>query len=182
MNQVILDKSFQSSFTSRGFSLIETVVALGIFSFVIVGILGLFPAGIKRQAESGAEARARIIAESIFETMRASDSLDNCKIPIEVGQPNLQFRNHITGTILGFGQDGTGVNYAWPSGNLSDWDSENVPPGQNITTKALVSAIPDPNTPNLYQVTVDVGTPAELPASARQVFSFTTLAYFPPNP
>ncbi len=159
------------------FSLIETVVAIGIFSFVIVGIIGLFPAGMRRQSEAAAETRARIIAESIFDCIKASDSLANCKIPVEIGTPNLQFRNHIQGTLLGFGQDGTGINYAWDSGSLGDWDSANIPANQNITTKARVRAVAVPNMPNLYTVTVDVGTPANLPATVRKTFSFTTLVH-----
>jgi uncharacterized protein (TIGR02598 family) len=164
------------------FTLVETVVAIGIFSFVIVGILGLFPAGMRRQAESGAEARARIIAESVFETIKVSDSLQNSKIPVEVGTPNLQFRNHIQGTLLGFAQDGTGINYAWPSGSTSDWGNGNVPANQNITTKARVLSTLVPDNPNLYQVTVDVGTPANLPERAMQVYRFTTFVHSPPQP
>lgn len=168
-------RTFESAF-----SLVECVVAIGIFAFVIVGIIGLFPAGMRRQAESGAEARARIIAESIFEAIKASDSLQNSKIPIEIGSPNLQFANFIQGKLIGFGQDGTGVNYVWPGSSTSDWDSASIPNNQNITTKARVLAVPHPVIPNLYQVTVDVGAPANLPASARKTFSFSTLFYSPP--
>lgn len=168
----------------RGFSLVETVVAIGIFSFVIVGILGLFPAGVRRQAESANEARARIIAESIFQAIRASDYITDAKIPAEV-DPNatgFQRRDHTQGSLIGFSQDGTAVNYVWPGGSISDWENGNTPNNQNITIKARVQAVPVPDMPNLYQVTVDVGSPANLPASARKVFSFNSMVYSPPPP
>lgn len=167
----------------RAFSLIESVVAIGIFSFVIVGILGLFPAGVQRQADSAAEARARIIAESIFSAINASDSLTDAKIPPEVAEDAryLQRRDYTQGALIGFSQDGTGVNYVWPAGSLSDWTSGNTPSGQDITIKARVQAVPVPDNPNLYQVTVDVGLPANLPESARKVFSFTSMVFSPPQ-
>jgi type II secretory pathway pseudopilin PulG len=166
----------------RAFSLVETVVAIGIFSFVIVGILGLFPAGMKRQAEARAEARARIIAESIFECIKASESLANSKIPSEIENPyGLQSRSHLQGTLLGYAQDGTSINYLWPPGSTSDWANGNIPANQSITTKARIQVTPVPDNPNLYQVTVDVGSPANLPENAMQIFSFTTLVYSPPS-
>lgn len=162
------------------FTLVESVIAIGIFAFVIVGILGLFPAGMRRQAESGAEVRARIIAESIFESIKASDTLQNSKIPIEIGSGNLQFGNFIQGRLLGFGQDGTGINYVWPAGSTADWESGNVPPNQDITTKARILATPVNGTPNLYRVTAEIGSPANLPSAVRKTFSFTSYFFSPP--
>jgi type II secretory pathway pseudopilin PulG len=168
--------------TTRAFSLIESVVAIGIFAFVIVGILGLFPAGVQRQADAAAEARARIIAESIFSAINASDSLTDSKLPPEVAEDasRLKRSDHTRGTLIGFSQDGTAVNYVWPVGSLSDWVSGNTPNGQDITIKARIQAVPVPDNPNLYQVTVDVGSPANLPESARKAFSFTSMVFSPP--
>jgi type II secretory pathway pseudopilin PulG len=170
----------RQSKTVSAFSLVECVVAMGIFAFVIVGIIGLFPAGMRRQADSIAETRAKIIAESIFSAMKASENLKNSKVPIEIGSPNLQFADYTQGKLIGFGQDGTGVNYVWPGTAINEWDTGSVPPNQDITTKARVLSSPHPTIPNLYQVTVDVGSPANLPAPARKVFTFSTLVYSPP--
>ena len=45
-----------------GFSLVEVTIAIGIFAFVIVGILGLLPAGMRLRADSAADTRAVLIA------------------------------------------------------------------------------------------------------------------------
>lgn len=49
----------------KGFSLIEIVLALGIMSFALVGILGLFPIALDTATESKAETRIGLIAQSI---------------------------------------------------------------------------------------------------------------------
>jgi uncharacterized protein (TIGR02598 family) len=166
--------------SARAFTLVESVIAIGIFAFVIVGIIGLFPAGMKRQADAGAEARARVIAESIFEGIKASDFITEVRLPQQVdskGDP-LPKADITDGVLLGFSVDGTSVNYIWRDG-VSAWDSgNNAPPEQNITTKARVQAVKVPEKPDLYQVIVDVGSPADLPADSMTVFTFTSYAYF----
>lgn len=49
-----------------GFSLIEIVLALGIISFALVGIMGLFPVAMKSAQESQRETRATLLARQIF--------------------------------------------------------------------------------------------------------------------
>jgi type II secretory pathway pseudopilin PulG len=169
--------------SSRAFTLIESVIAIGIFAFVIVGILGLFPAGMKRRADAGAEARARIIAESIFEAIKASDSPERVKLPQAVKAEDGRlpvFNFNITkNKLVGFSQDGTALNWAWPDGNISPWETGENEEGNDITTKALISTKKEKG--NLYRVTVRVGTPASLPAKNMTIFSFTSYALFPPS-
>lgn len=55
---------------ARAFSLIEIVLALGIISFAIVGIMGLFPAAMKSAQESQRETRAALIARQIFSDLK----------------------------------------------------------------------------------------------------------------
>lgn len=55
---------------SRAFSLVEIVLALGIISFAIVGIMGLFPAAMKSAQESQRETRAALIARQIFSDLK----------------------------------------------------------------------------------------------------------------
>ena len=48
--------------SGRGFSLIEVVLALGIISFAIVGIIGLMPVAMKSAGDSMRETDATFIA------------------------------------------------------------------------------------------------------------------------
>jgi uncharacterized protein (TIGR02598 family) len=51
---------------SRGFSLVEVVIALGIFTFCITILLGLIPVGLKSARSVSEEGNAVHIASSIF--------------------------------------------------------------------------------------------------------------------
>ena len=51
---------------ARAFSLIEIVLTVGIISFALVGILGLFPVAVEAAANSQRETQAALIARSIY--------------------------------------------------------------------------------------------------------------------
>jgi len=57
-----------------GFSLIEIVLALGIISFALVGIMGLFPVAMKSAQESQRETRATMLARQIFSDLASMTS------------------------------------------------------------------------------------------------------------
>lgn len=57
---------FLASKQSRAFSLIEIVLALGIISFALVGILGLFPAAMDAATNSQRETQAALIAQALY--------------------------------------------------------------------------------------------------------------------
>lgn len=54
-----------------GFSLIEIILAIGIISFALVGILGLFPVAVNAATDSQRETQAALIARSIFDQLEA---------------------------------------------------------------------------------------------------------------
>lgn len=58
--------------SSAGFSLVEIVLALGVFAFAIVAILGLFPAALTTAQRARAESIAPEIARGIFATLRGN--------------------------------------------------------------------------------------------------------------
>ena len=54
-----------------GFSLVEAALSLAIFSFAIVGIIGLFPVGLQTARKSNAETRATLIARQIIDEIQS---------------------------------------------------------------------------------------------------------------
>jgi len=66
------------------FSLIEIILALGIISFALVGILGLFPVAVDAAANSQRETQAALIAHSIFDQLNAMP--DSSKRSVILGE------------------------------------------------------------------------------------------------
>ncbi|WP_372371519.1 prepilin-type N-terminal cleavage/methylation domain-containing protein [Candidatus Uabimicrobium sp. HlEnr_7] len=60
--------------STSGFTLIEILISLGILVFGVVGILTLFPAGIKSTKKAAEETYAAFIADSVYAALRASAS------------------------------------------------------------------------------------------------------------
>jgi len=71
---------------SWGFSLVETVLALGIFAFCIVAIMGLMPVGLSAARSVANEERSVSIAESIFAGWRMQS---NKSEPLTLGGAQL---------------------------------------------------------------------------------------------
>jgi type II secretory pathway pseudopilin PulG len=162
------------------FSLVEVTVAIGIFAFVIVAIMGLFPAALRQKADAALETRSVMIAQQIIGGIRAGGSVSNAlssDYSIKWGEnKNPSVRDLTRGLVLGFSRDGTTVNHIWDG--TAAWENTDVgPAGQSITTKAFVSA--DNVAPGLYDVSVQVGYPANLPADKRRVQRFRTLVSSP---
>lgn len=65
------------------FSLIEVVLAVGIFAFVAVALIGLFSYGLKINRESVDEMEATALAQSLLNTRKAAPTniLTNCALP-----------------------------------------------------------------------------------------------------
>jgi hypothetical protein len=177
-------------FQHRAFSLVEVVIAIGIFSFVIVGIFGLLPAALKQRENSAEETYAVLIAEELFAGIRAAEGVrgivmrdgpglrqgnnvspaaDLTQGPVVIGYPSQ--------TTVPFGMwhasRGNNPDVIWTDGNLEQWAIEN-----GIATLARISA--EEITPNLYMVTVEVRLPASVPLESSEPATFTTLVYTPP--
>jgi uncharacterized protein (TIGR02598 family) len=89
------------------FTLVEVVIALGIFSFAIVAIVGLFAVGIDTNKESSEQIQAADVASLLISTRRAvpTSTIANFALP----PLNVQYSS--TGTYLtnesGVATDGT---------------------------------------------------------------------------
>lgn len=166
----------------RAFSLVETVVAIGIFSFVIVGILALFPTAMRQHADSARESLGVQASQQIMASVAAATNLANVNIVTGYGS------NRTTNTVnlldaaaplvLGF-RKGSSVpirvtnGAAWTNGTGQD------PNAGEVDTLVRVLATNSALTANLYQINIDVGYPAAAPASKRDVDSFSTMVNKP---
>lgn len=78
--------------SNAGFTLIEILISLGILVFGVVGILTLFPAGIKSTKKAAEETYAAFIADSVYASLRASAS------QMAPGDPLIYFHDGINAT------------------------------------------------------------------------------------
>lgn len=182
---------------ASAFSLVEVTIAIGIFAFVVVGILGLLPTGMRLRAEAAQESRAVLIQQELFDAVKASPSVTNV-VFVRDG-PRGTAGNYLTGgalpgenivrepVLVGY-PAGTTVPYflaaSTRSGTQRDefWSNGVMPAGaltNDIQTIALLSATNIPGVPNLYEVSVKVRSPASTPIQEGKFSEFRTLVYSP---
>jgi uncharacterized protein (TIGR02598 family) len=72
----------------NAFSLVEVVLALGVISFAIVAILGVFPVGLSTSHSAQDDTRAPQIAQMILSSLsaEASTQFNNVLIPLPANQ------------------------------------------------------------------------------------------------
>ncbi|MGA0175973.1 MAG: type IV pilus modification PilV family protein [Chthoniobacterales bacterium] len=174
----------------NGFSLVEVTVAIGIFAFVAVAILGLLPAALKIRADSARETRAVMIAEELFSSVRSSPSITNVRV--RVGPRNteqdMRYNQNLvdTSVVLGY-PVGTTVPFwffqspgaAWTNAGGANPEVLQATSYNAIETMARLSASAVSGTTNLYRVTVEVRSPAIAPGTSSSLppVQFTTLYY-----
>ena len=177
---------------AAGFSLVEVTVAIGIFAFVAIGILGLLPAALKQRESSAVEMRAVLIAEELFAGVRAAPS-PRAVSQLRDGPGHSDTGNFFPPEDLAEG----GIVFGYPAGSSVPlfaaarrshttfdpdrlWEGEDYPADaqkNNIGMWAKLQA--ERIQPNLYRVTVDVRTPATAPLTNSQIVTLTTLCYAP---
>ncbi len=58
-----------ASFSSRGFSLIEVIITVGVISFALVGLMGIFPIALEQSRNCIDETRSAQLARMVFATL-----------------------------------------------------------------------------------------------------------------
>lgn len=166
-----------------GFSLVEVTVAIAIFAFVVVGILGLLPTAMKMRAESAQETRAVLIAQELLASVQASPSLR--EVTLRDG-PGLTSNNNQTfdltsqSFVVGYPVQTTVPYWLFRSGADAAW--ENMPreaSANDIEALARLRTEAVPGAPRLRKVIVEVRSPATIPAANTTPVVFTTYAYAP---
>jgi uncharacterized protein (TIGR02598 family) len=150
------------------FSLIEVVLALGIISFAIVGIIGMMPVAVKSAGDSMRETDATLIARRVFAELKTGTGGNRTLFISANGTTNLNLAATSTNN-LAFSEDGL------PQALFL---STNAPDNADYDYYAQISVLTNTGMTNLSRVQVDVAYPAAAPAARRTTNSFVTLIGF----
>lgn len=166
----------------RGFSLVEIVIALGVLSFAVIAIIGMFPVALSESKDSRNETRAAAIAQLIFGQLRTHNPIQKA-VPIGLdpsatmtgtnGNYNmpLQAPNSTTTNTIWNGYDDNGQ----PVRRITKSDYEGVTTPTNITYKVRVRAMPNQPAAGLARVIVEVTYPPTLEETKRNKKTFSLL-------
>jgi type II secretory pathway pseudopilin PulG len=151
---------------TRSFSLLEVVIALGVITVGIVGILAVFPTALQTGHSAQDETRAAHIAQSVFGSLVA-------QAPSQFGNVQLPLSANATPTPAPVSVDLTASSSPTAPTLYADNDGSLIPTAATaayaifIFTNNLPPGFTNPGDAN--QVTVRVAWPANAPA-ANQTF------------
>jgi Tfp pilus assembly protein PilV len=156
----ISQPSLGGSFRRRAFSLVEVVIALGLFTFAIMGIVGLFAVGINAGKESGEQVQAANLASLLISTRRALPT----KVITNFALPPLNVAYSSNGlSVMGVASDGTTTAPA--DYNLYYQAGTNAVTGPHLAQVHLMLwwpatlSNPPVNPANRYELTTQVALP-----------------------
>lgn len=174
-----------------GFSLVEVTIAIGIFAFVVVGIIGLFPTALRLRSESALDTRAYMIAQQLFASVQGSLNISNASFRDgpAMGPGNTRNTNLLTGpVVLGYQVRSAMPYYYYFQNPGAAWTNAGGADAQiaqstvnEIDALARLSATLVTNIPgvtNLYQIRVEVRSPATLPLTNTRPVTFSTYHAF----
>jgi Tfp pilus assembly protein PilV len=157
--QEILYRRQRGVYRTAAFSLLEVVIALGVITVGIVGVLAVFPAALQTGHSAQDETRAAHIAQSVFGSMvaQAPSQFSALRFPLSDGtlSPSINLTTSSSYTL-----------YAGNDGQLTS-SVTNAAYGITIYTNNSVPGFTDPASAN--EVTVRVAWPASAPV-ANQTF------------
>lgn len=174
----------------RGFSLVEVVLALGVISFAIVAILGVFPVGLNTSHSAQDETRAPQIAQTIFATLTSQTfNAVSIKLYESDGDPNgsvdidLTLQNGVDPNLNGLSATNNGDVFILTAGNPPKFFSAHAPPSLPVTdTRPVYSiAVLFNNAPVGFdaqyanEVTITVAWPAGATAANQTKRSYTRI-------
>ena len=150
------------SFRKAAFSLLEVVIALGVITVGVVGVLAVFPTALQTGHSAQDETRAAHIAQSVFGSLvaQAPSQFSNVQIRLSDGvtlSPSIDLRTTLSPAV---------TLYADNDGKLTN-SAATATYAITIYTNNAVPGFTDPASANA--VTVRVAWPANAPA-ANQTF------------
>ena len=78
----ILDRPQRGGYRGAAFSLLEVVIALGVITIGVVGVLGVFPTALQSGKSAQDETRAAHIAQSVFGSLVAGAPSQFSAVPL----------------------------------------------------------------------------------------------------
>jgi len=175
-----------------GFSLVEVTIAIGIFAFVVVGVLGLFPTAMKMRRDASAETRAVMAAQEVFASINAAPDIRNVTLRRGTKSEDVMRVNFATGAAaFGYSIQSAVPFFGWWSGSeraeyqnpeavwRSGSGSDSAVLGNSIDMLVFVTATNVPNAPNLFRVTVQARSPVDIPLTNASPVTFTSFVYSP---
>lgn len=187
---------------TAAFTLIEIVLAIGIMSFALVGILGLFPVALETARDSKSETQVALLARQIESDLLASQVWNVSTDPGGVQTLNWSarlFNANSTGDAGNISKYNTlGITATLPAASASttttylafanNKDQELLPLGTSPTPAQFDSGVPgadylaridatynDPDHPGLVRILITLSAPGSAPAAARRSSEFFTL-------
>ena len=154
------------------FSLLEAVISLGVISFAVVGVVGLFPIAMQTAREDDWETRAMLIARAIFDEL---ESLPGDRTALVRG-PSLAGPSWRIAEIdlaassthvLAYDADGVGLSEPAPV-----FDQPVHAPAVHFL--AEVRIMPDDPREGISRVQAIVAAPAAAPPHRRSRFTYVT--------
>jgi type II secretory pathway pseudopilin PulG len=140
-------KQFRDQFRNA-FSLVEVVLALGVISFAIVAILGVFPLGLSTGHSAQDETHAPQIAQTIFATLASQtfnavsiklyDSTGNASGSVDL---DLTQQNGAEPNLSGLSANNSGEVFIATAGNPPKFLSAHAPPALPATDSTAVYAV-----------------------------------------
>lgn len=162
----------------RGFTLLEILIATGLFAIAVTGLIALFPTAQRVSREGEEEARATLIAENILDTLElpsrpgsfslatGSSGRSICFEPLDPRIPSEHFVAYGAACEPLFPLEQEKA--CLPSTNLEVLDIASI----SLGTK--------PSLPGLVVAEIEVASPASAPASGRSTQRFVRLFPMPP--
>jgi len=143
------------------FSLIEIVLALGIISFALVGIMGLFPVALKSALESQRETRAAYIARQLFSDLSTNPAFVASGTNISLSGQRIPVDLTTSGTYtIYLDRDG------FPTGTA---------PGTDDIYRAVITVSADSPSPGITHIRAAIFTPAATTVANPSEYTFVTL-------
>lgn len=129
------------------FSLVEVVLAIGIFSFAILAVVGLLPVGLKSVKNASEEAAAANVVARISNALREASTTDGTN-----------YENRFAQTTFGYAVGGPATSFQWPDLNMDAYTAQNE--AKRLSARIEILQTPAANPPAPGRALITVAWPA----------------------
>lgn len=160
---------------AHAFSLIEVVLAVGVISFALVGIIGLFPVAMQSALDSQRETQVAFIARSLISEIQRIDG-DKAYVTVTTANPTGEREGLDAGDLVT-------INLSTASTTPTEFffDDAGGMVASNATSalyRADVTVDRTGQPGGLSRVDVKVSVPANAPVANQRAYHFVTLINF----